>query len=28
VFSEITAGLDRASRDKLFATNAEGVYRL
>jgi L-fuconolactonase len=26
-FSQVTAGLDRASRDKLFATNAERVYR-
>jgi predicted TIM-barrel fold metal-dependent hydrolase len=27
-FSELTAGLDEASRDKLFAGNAERVYRL
>jgi predicted TIM-barrel fold metal-dependent hydrolase len=26
-FSEITAGLDEASRDQLFASNAERVYR-
>jgi predicted TIM-barrel fold metal-dependent hydrolase len=26
-FSEVTAGLDGESRDKLFATNAERVYR-
>jgi L-fuconolactonase len=26
-FSTVTAGLDNESRDKLFATNAEGVYR-
>jgi len=27
-FSEVTAGLDESSRDKLFAANAERVYRL
>jgi predicted TIM-barrel fold metal-dependent hydrolase len=27
VFSEVTAGLDGASREKLFASNAERVYR-
>jgi L-fuconolactonase len=27
-FSELTAGLDEASRDKLFAGNAERIYRL
>jgi predicted TIM-barrel fold metal-dependent hydrolase len=27
-FSEITAGLDTASRHKLFAANAERIYRL
>jgi L-fuconolactonase len=27
-FSEVTAGLDEASRAKLFAENAERVYRL
>ncbi len=26
-FSAVTAGLDSESRDKLFATNAERVYR-
>jgi predicted TIM-barrel fold metal-dependent hydrolase len=26
-FDAVTAGLDDASRDKLFATNAERVYR-
>jgi predicted TIM-barrel fold metal-dependent hydrolase len=26
-FSTVTAGLDDPSRDKLFATNAERVYR-
>ena len=27
VFSTVTAGLDAASRDKLFAANAERIYR-
>ena len=27
-FSTITAGLDDESRDKLFATNAERIYRI
>jgi L-fuconolactonase len=27
VFAEVTAGLDDESRDKLFATNAERIYR-
>jgi len=27
VYDEVTAGLDEASREKLFATNAERVYR-
>jgi predicted TIM-barrel fold metal-dependent hydrolase len=27
VFSAVTAGLDSESRSKLFAGNAEGVYR-
>jgi predicted TIM-barrel fold metal-dependent hydrolase len=27
VFSAVTAGLDGASREKLFAANAEGIYR-
>ena len=27
-FSTVTAGLDGLSRDKLFATNAERIYRL
>ena len=26
-YAEVTAGLDDESRDKLFATNAERVYR-
>ena len=27
-YAEVTAGLDDESRDKLFATNAERVYRI
>jgi predicted TIM-barrel fold metal-dependent hydrolase len=27
-FSDVTAGFDSESRDKLFATNAERVYRI
>jgi predicted TIM-barrel fold metal-dependent hydrolase len=27
IFSEVTAGLDDESRQKLFATNAERIYR-
>ena len=26
-FAEVTAGLDAESRDRLFATNAERIYR-